>query len=210
MTPRRLDRIVHAAARLAAASGLVLAAAALPARTGAQAGAPVAPDSAPSADIAPTAADSAPADSVALIARLLRANGGDAARATEVAIAVLKYSAVRALDPLLVIGIIGVENPDLATSARSHHGAVGIMQVHIGWLRRIRDCGDDLRDVDVNVCFGTRVLRLAIDESRTLEGALRRYNGCRRGPKCDRYIRAVFSRAGRALIRTRAATGEAG
>jgi soluble lytic murein transglycosylase-like protein len=143
-------------------------------------------------------------DSVATITELLVANGAPRERAAPVAAAVLKYSARESVDPLLVVGIIGVENAELRDRARSSKGATGVMQVMPGWKREIHDCGEDLHDVDVNVCFGTRILRQALDEAPTVSRALRLYNGCRRGPRCERYAGAVFHRAGRAILLSRA------
>ncbi len=130
-------------------------------------------------------------DSVRVVARLLRANGAPGERADVVARAIVKYARQHALDLFLVVGMIGVENPRLESRAHSGAGAVGIMQVMPLWKRAIRSCGEDLLDVDVNVCFGTRILRLALDGSRSIAGALRRYNGCSRGQKCERYVSAV-------------------
>ena len=144
-------------------------------------------------------------DSVRAVARLLRANGAPGERADVVARALVKYAGRHALDLFLVVGVIGVENPRLESRAHSGAGAVGIMQVMPLWKRAIRGCGEDLLDVDVNVCFGTRILRLALDGSRSLAGALRRYNGCSRTPRCERYVSAVYSRAGQALLLSRSA-----
>lgn len=146
------------------------------------------------------------ADSVAMVARLLVANGAPERRAGPVARAVLKYAGLRGLDPLLVVGVIGVENAELVSRARSRVGATGIMQVMPHWKRDIRDCGgSDLREVAVNVCFATRVLRIALDESASVREALLRYNGCVRAPGCHRYASAVFSQTGRAVILSRVA-----
>jgi soluble lytic murein transglycosylase-like protein len=145
----------------------------------------------------------APADSVRLIAQLLQANGAPAHRARPAAAAVMKYARLRALDPLLLVGIIGVENAELVPRSRSHVGATGVMQVMPFWKKYIRDCGTDLRDVATNVCFGTRILRIAIDESQSLREALLRYNGCVKSPGCHRYAAAVFSQTGKAMILSR-------
>ena len=138
-------------------------------------------------------------DSTQMIARLLVANGAPDDRAMPVAVAIMKYARLRDLDPLLIVGIIGVENAELKNHARSPHGATGVMQVMPRWKRDIRSCGDDLHDVDVNVCFGTRILRLALDSTGSIHKALLRYNGCRRDARCS-YPSAVFSRAGRAVL----------
>ena len=156
----------------------------------------VLPDSSPADTLVPD-------DSIRAIARLLRANGAPGDRAASAAPAIMKYARLHALDPLLVVAIMGVENSMLDRRVRSVDGSIGLMQVQPGWRRTIRDCGEDLRDVEVNVCFGTRILRLALDGSDSIAGALRRYNGCSRGPKCERYVSAVYSRAGRALLLSR-------
>lgn len=148
---------------------------------------------------------SAEADSVRLITRMLVVNGASADRAALVAPAVLHASRAEHLDPLLVVGVIGVENPELRLGARSHDGAVGVMQVREGWKREIHDCGRDLGDPEVNLCFGTRILRMAIDESPSLSAALRKYNGCTHGARCARYVSYVYARAGRAMLAARAA-----
>jgi soluble lytic murein transglycosylase-like protein len=143
-------------------------------------------------------------DSVRAVARLLVVNGAPDEKAVPVAAAIMKYSRIHELDPLLVVGIIGVENSTLEDRARSDKGATGVMQVMPRWKRDIRDCGQDLHDVNVNVCFGTRILRIALDSSKSLHEALLRYNGCRRGQECRKYPGAVFSRAGRAVLLARA------
>ena len=150
-------------------------------------------------------ADSAAlADSVQLITRLLTANGAPHERAEPAAAAIMKYARRHALDPLLVVGIIGVENAALVPRARSRVGATGVMQVMPLWKRYITDCGDDLRRIEVNVCFGTRILRIALDESSSVRQALLRYNGCVRAPGCHTYPTSVFSWVGRAMVLARA------
>lgn len=155
---------------------------------------------------APVALDAdsvALADSVQLVARWLVANGASEARAGRVAAAVMHYARQRALDPLLVVGVIGVENATLVPHARSRAGARGIMQVMPSWKRDIPECGRDMHDVRVNVCLGTAVLRIALDASRTVREALLRYNGCLQGRACAAYPTAVFGRSGYALLATR-------
>ncbi|MGH7627177.1 MAG: transglycosylase SLT domain-containing protein [Gemmatimonadaceae bacterium] len=143
-------------------------------------------------------------DSVRLITSLLRANGASESRARVVAAAVVRHARSQSIDPLLLVGVIGVENPQLDIRARAHDGSVGVMQVQPFWRKQIKGCGDDLRNADVNVCYGTRILRMAIDSSDSLTEALRRYNGCRgKSERCARYTNAVFSRAGRALLLAR-------
>jgi soluble lytic murein transglycosylase-like protein len=143
-------------------------------------------------------------DSVRLVTRLLVANGAPEQRARPAAAAIMKYARLRAIDPLLLVGIIGVENAELVPRSRSHVGATGVMQVMPFWKKYIRDCGTNLSDVHTNVCFGTRILRIAMDETTSLRAALLRYNGCVKSPGCHRYASAVFSRTGQAVILSRA------
>ena len=150
------------------------------------------------------AAAAPPTDSVHLIAMLLTTNGATRERAVPAAAAIMKYARLHALDPLLVVGVIGVENAALKPRARSSVGARGVMQVMPSWRRDIRNCGNDLRLIQVNVCFGTRILRIALDQSTSVREALLRYNGCVRTPGCHKYADAVFSWAGRALLLSRA------
>jgi soluble lytic murein transglycosylase-like protein len=150
------------------------------------------------------AADSAAfADSVRQVTRWLVANGAPEHRARPVARAVMTYSRKRGIDPLLVVGVIGVENAELVTSSRSRVGARGVMQVMPFWRKDIPQCGTDMHDVRVNVCLGTAVLRIALDASTSVREALLRYNGCVRTPGCSRYATAVFGRAGHAVLMTR-------
>ena len=77
--------------------------------------------------------------------------------------AIMKYARQRSLDPLLIVGIIGVENATLVSRARSRVGAQGVMQVMPSWKRDIKECGGDLRDVFVNVVGGVRISETAAD-----------------------------------------------
>jgi soluble lytic murein transglycosylase-like protein len=201
--------IAHAlAAALLVVAGRAAAAQADTAATVAAATAAAAADTTHLVPAAAPAADSTPpADSVRHVARLLVANGAPEHRATTVAAAVMKYARLRAIDPLLLVGVIGVENASLSPSARSRAGARGVMQVMPFWKKDIRGCGADMHDVNVNVCLGTAVLRIALDASRSVREALLRYNGCVRAPGCTKYATAVFGRAGHALLMTRLAEG---
>jgi soluble lytic murein transglycosylase-like protein len=155
---------------------------------------------------APPRADSAVlADSVHLVTRWLMANGAAETRARVVAKHVLEFARRRALDPLLVVGVIGVENAELKPRARSSAGARGVMQVMPSWKKDIRDCGNDMHDVRANICFGTAVLRIALDASKSVREALLRYNGCVKAPGCRIYATAVLGRVGNAMIATRQA-----
>lgn len=143
-------------------------------------------------------------DEVALVTRLLEANGADSLRAREVAPYVVRYAERAELDPLLVVGVIGVENHRLVPKARSHAGARGIMQIMPFWTKYYSSkCGMNLAADSVNVCYGTNILRANLDATGNLRSALLRYNGCVRSPGCTQYPTQVFARAGRAILAAR-------
>ena len=135
-------------------------------------------------------------DQRALVARLVR-NGGSRFQAPRVATLLLLAAQRDDVDPRLLVGIVGVENPTLTPHARNpRSGATGLMQVmplHVG---RRDPCGTDLTDLGVNVCYGTRILRHAMQSTHDLRRALLRYNGCVRTPGCGRYFHDVLQRAG--------------
>ena len=107
------------------------------------------------------------------------------------------------VNPWILTSVLLVENPWLDTDIRSSVGAVGLMQVmpfHAGaW-----GCdGDDLTDLDVNICHGAKVFEHALKNSNgSLDRALLKYNGCvsgRNTPDCHLYPSKVYAVAGKAL-----------
>jgi hypothetical protein len=59
---------------------------------------------------------------------------------------------------------------------------------------------DNLRELDANICHGTRILKRDVRRSSNLNVALRRYNGCVASaatPRCRRYPARVLAAAGR-------------
>lgn len=117
-----------------------------------------------------------------------------------IAIALIREGRATGIDPRLLLAVMLVENPWLDLAARSPVGAVGLMQVmpfHAGnW-----GCpGEDLEDLDLNICHGARILADALHRSGgDLSRALLRYNGCVLGtntPDCHSYPEWVYGRAG--------------
>ncbi len=112
------------------------------------------------------------------LARALLRRSGNALIADRAAAAVLSESRRLRLSPSLVAAVLVVENAPLDTTAVSAAGAVGLMQVmpvHGGAL----GCPSaELREVEANICHGTRVLHMYLRRTRTVRFALRRYNGC--------------------------------
>lgn len=143
----------------------------------------------------PAAPVAAVVDTTALVSVILATHGGNPQYTGRVAEAVVRYAGKHEVDPLLVAGIITVENPDLIPTARNPSGATGIMQVMPHWKADITDCGTSLKHIDTNVCFGTRILAINSQGRSDME-ALYRYNGCRTiTQQCRVYARTVLRRA---------------
>src|SRR5688572_9892238 len=134
------------------------------------------------------------------LARALVRHNAAPELADRIAEAVVRESRRLRLSPSLVAGVLLVENRRLDTTAVSSAGALGLMQVmplHAGgW-----GCAsDNLRELDANICHGTRILKRDVRRSSTLTVALRRYNGCVAAaatPRCRRYPARVLAAAGR-------------
>jgi soluble lytic murein transglycosylase-like protein len=134
------------------------------------------------------------------LARALTRRNASPELADRIAEAVVRESRRLRLSPSLVAGVLLVENRQLDTTAVSSAGALGLMQVmplHAGgW-----GCeSDNLRELEANICHGTRILKRDVRRSSTLNVALRRYNGCVASaatPRCRRYPARVLAAAGR-------------
>ena len=79
------------------------------------------------------------------------------------------------IDPNLVKAVINVES-SWRPSALSSKGAIGLMQVHHPtwghlWTK------EELRNPEMNIVAGTRILKDYIKQSRTLDEALHKYSG---------------------------------
>jgi hypothetical protein len=111
------------------------------------------------------------------------------------------YEAGRArISPSVLAAVLIIENAPFDTGAVSTEGAIGLMQVmpmHVGSYRCL---SGDLLNVEANICHGARLLHSHIRRSKSIEVALRRYNGCVRGrntPRCQRYPVRVLRTAAR-------------
>jgi soluble lytic murein transglycosylase-like protein len=134
-----------------------------------------------------------------LIESLHRRTRADSATIERAALALAREGQANGVDPRLLLAVMLVENPWVNPTARSHMGAVGLMQVmpfHAGhW-----GCGSaDLEDPDINICHGTKILARALRVTNgDLDRALLRYNGCVYGtntPDCHQYPQWVYARA---------------
>jgi soluble lytic murein transglycosylase-like protein len=116
--------------------------------------------------------------------------GVNAELARRVAWPLVQNSYERGLDPATVVAVLLLESSGrpLATSFVGARGLMQVMPMHQG---RWQGCGDDLYDIENNLCYGTSILawflgRHGGDERR----ALLAYNGCVRGtntPNCHTY-----------------------
>lgn len=99
-----------------------------------------------------------------------------------------------ALDPLLIVAMMAVES-SFNPKAKSHAGALGLMQVIPRWhMDKIGPDNDHtvLFDPRVNVQVGTLVLLEGMQRYGSLEAALQYYNGARNDPE-KRYTKRVMS-----------------
>lgn len=147
------------------------------------------------------------------LARALAKRSRNPVVAERAAWAVTREAARLRMSPSLLAAVLLVENRPLDSAAVSSQGAIGLMQVmpvHAGSY----GCGsDDLRNVDANICHGARLLHTYMVRTRSVQVALRRYNGCIRGantPRCHRYPSRVLATAARLRREMFAAAAEAG
>ena len=120
--------------------------------------------------------------------------------ADRVAAAVV-YEAGRArISPSVLAGVLVIENARFDTSAVSTEGAIGLMQVMPMHVGNYRCLSGDLLNAEANICHGARLLHNHLRRTKSIELALRRYNGCVRGrntPRCQRYPGRVLRTASR-------------
>jgi Transglycosylase SLT domain len=120
--------------------------------------------------------------------------------ADRVAAAVV-YEAGRArISPSVLAAVLIIENAPFDTGAVSTEGAIGLMQVMPMHVGNYRCLSGDLLNVEANICHGARLLHNHLRRTKSMEAALRRYNGCVRGrntPRCQRYPGRVLRTASR-------------
>jgi len=100
------------------------------------------------------------------------------------------------ISPELALAVSQVENWGADTAAISKAGAVGLMQVMPFWTANeslSAYCGGrELRDPQINICFGVAILRDYLTRHHTQDQALRAYNGSLRLRLAGaRYVRLV-------------------
>jgi soluble lytic murein transglycosylase-like protein len=118
--------------------------------------------------------------------------------ANRAAAAVIREAGPLGMSPSVLGAVLLIENRGLDSSAVSGQGAVGLMQVMPMHAGSYGCSSRELREVDANICHGSRLLHRYIKRTGSLQVALRRYNGCVRGtntPRCERYPARVLRTA---------------
>jgi soluble lytic murein transglycosylase-like protein len=134
---------------------------------------------------------------------LLRTGKVNQTRARSLADVAVREAYTRKIPPALVLGVMLTENDELKSSARSHVGAVGLMQVSPRpWRGLGRKFGTNVRTDSTNLKYGVFILGWVTGKATDLvdnrddawRKALLRYNGCVHGRNtrdCKSYPDAV-------------------
>ena len=137
-----------------------------------------------------------PTEEAFRIGQVLRRYTSNGENADRIAQAVVTESNKKQIDPVLLVGVMLVEDESLNPHARSFMGARGLMQV-MPFHRGQWGCeSKDLYSIEGNICHGVSVLADAIKNAPSLNVALQRYNGCvtgRNTPNCHTYSSKVLS-----------------
>jgi hypothetical protein len=133
------------------------------------------------------------------IGQVLRRYTKNGEHADRIADALVIEGRKKNIDPVLLVGVMLVEDATLDPRARSNVGARGLMQVmpfHSGnW-----GCpSKDLFNIESNICHGVSVLAQTIKKTKNLNRALLAYNGCVKGrntKNCHTYPSKVLKARG--------------
>lgn len=133
------------------------------------------------------------------IGQVLRRYTKNGEVADRIADALVLEGGKKNIDPVLLVGVMLVENAKLDPRARSNVAARGLMQVmpfHSGnW-----GCpSKDLFNIESNICHGVSVLAQTIKKTKNLNRALLAYNGCVKGrntKNCHTYPSKVLKARG--------------
>ena len=121
---------------------------------------------------------------------LLRTGKLSQSRARALADVAVREAYTRKIPPALVLGVMLTENDELKSSARSHVGAIGLMQINARpWRVLGRKFGTNVHTDSTNLKYGIYILGWVTGKAADLvdsrddawRSALLRYNGCVRG-----------------------------
>jgi soluble lytic murein transglycosylase-like protein len=121
---------------------------------------------------------------------LLRTGKLNQSRARALADVAVREAYTRKIPPALVLGVMLTENDELKSSARSHVGAIGLMQVNTRpWRVLGRKFGTNVHTDSTNLKYGIYILGWVTGKAADLvdsrddawRSALLRYNGCVKG-----------------------------
>jgi soluble lytic murein transglycosylase-like protein len=147
---------------------------------------------------------------------LLRTGKVNQTRARALADVAVREAYTRKIPPALVLGVMLTENDELKSSARSHVGAVGLMQVNARpWRGLGRKFGTNVHTDSTNLKYGIYILGWVTGKAADIEDsrddawrtALLRYNGCvtgRNTKNCHSYpdvVRRQVQQSARATCR---------
>lgn len=126
---------------------------------------------------APPAVPTIQADTFKFISYIVKVNPKLSLKeARQITESVLHNADEYGVDPMLVFGMIQQESrfhPNIGSSA----GALGLMQVVPAWSQKLI-AGRDIKDIDVNINVGTRILRACMEQQKfVLDNALACYSG---------------------------------
>jgi len=133
------------------------------------------------------------------LAIALARRSGNPEVAEQAAAALVREAERLRLSPSLLGAVLLIENTPLDPTAVSSQGAIGLMQV-MPVHRGSYGCYADLVNVETNICHGASILKHMVRRTKSMQLALKRYNGCVRGrntPRCYRYPVRVLRTASR-------------
>ena len=134
--------------------------------------------------------------SVYPVESILQVRANNATTARRVAWIVDSEARALGMSPMLMAGVISIENPWLIADTTSSAGAVGIMQVMPMHYGQHASCDGELDEELGNVCYGISVFReqFRLALHRAIRSALLGFNGCVSTPGCKDYPDKVLSK----------------
>jgi len=96
------------------------------------------------------------------------------------------------IDPLLIVALMRIES-NFNPKAKSHVGAMGLLQVMPSWCKKFGIKQKDLWDIETNIETGIGILDINLHScGEDIECALNKYNGCYPSKKFSNKVLAVY------------------